>query len=119
MDPVLAKIIDTKMPKLNRNTADGLATKHLAYAEQHVDSLLRSIAVHFPPDLVYEGICRVTPLEEYRETTRRKNNSNGGTVVSVLAAVNQRGVFASRAIWSSESQLSLYASHVGYAAAKK
>lgn len=79
MDPMLAKIIDTKMPKLNRNTADGLATKHLAYAEQHVDSLLRSIAVHFPPNLVYEGIRRVTPLEEYRETTRRKNNSNGGT----------------------------------------
>jgi hypothetical protein len=74
MDPLLCKIIDANTPKFNRNIADGLATIHIPYALDRVDKIARSASQGFPKDLVYHGVERCTPTEEFHEVTRAKNN---------------------------------------------
>lgn len=76
MDAALAKIMEENTPSLNRDIADGLATKHMQHVESRIDSQIRSVARYFPEDLVYVGFRRCTPNEEYRELTRRRTVNN-------------------------------------------
>jgi hypothetical protein len=70
----LRKAIEARMPKFNPDIANGLAVKHLKYAEEAVDAVWRVAASGFPPGLEYVGCERCTPSEEYAIITRKKGS---------------------------------------------
>lgn len=72
MDPVLFAALDSDIPKLNPTLANGLATTHLKYCEEYLDSVFYSAAKGFPPGLVYNGCQRCTPAEEFSLISKKK-----------------------------------------------
>ena len=66
--------LDAELPKINPLLGNGLAVEHLKHVEDYIDNVFKVVAAGFPPGLVYEGPRRCTPLEEWAETTRKKNN---------------------------------------------
>lgn len=75
MDPELARIVDSKITKLNPDLARGLATRHLPMAEAWVDSIFRAVAKGFPPDLVYVKGERCDPQGAFNQITKKRNGS--------------------------------------------
>jgi hypothetical protein len=66
--------LDNCTPELNPDLANGLCVLHLKQVEEYIDSVFESAAVGFPKGMTYNGCRRCTPLEEYREMTRKKSN---------------------------------------------
>lgn len=76
MDPNLATLVDQDTPKFNPAIANGLACLHMREVEEYVDHVFTLAAKGFPPELEYCGYARCTPLEEFKERTRRRENKS-------------------------------------------
>ena len=74
MSPELISLVDADTPKLNPVIANGLAATQLKEAEKHIDEVFKLVSREFPPGLVYQGYARCTPMEEFNERTRRREN---------------------------------------------
>lgn len=74
MDPRLVNFIKGDTPPLNPDTANGLAIKHLAKAEEFMDNVMRAVLKGIP-DFRYLGGERVTPYEEFSVLTQPRENS--------------------------------------------
>jgi hypothetical protein len=72
MDREFGRLMAEDTPELNPLTANGLAVEHMRYLEPYVDQVFHMISREFPDGLKYEGSRRCTPLEEYREASRKK-----------------------------------------------
>lgn len=74
MNPIFARLIEEKSPKLNPHVMNGLACLYMQRAEEYVDRVFRSASMSFPPGLIYHGYKRCTPQEEFDEATKPKGN---------------------------------------------
>lgn len=73
MDSSLSFLIDADTPPMNPIIANGLAVEHMSHAERYIDDVWKSVEKEFPPEFKYLGCRRVTALEEYRETVRKRS----------------------------------------------
>ena len=74
MDKLLLDRIKADTPPLNRDIAQGLAVKHVPFAEEYIDSVWKAVAKDFPKGLEYKGCSRCTPFEEFYNEPKRKND---------------------------------------------
>lgn len=74
MNPLFSRMLKRYTKPMNADVMNGLAVEKLKYIEEHLDSQFRSICQGLPDCLVYEGLARCSPQEEYEEVTRPKNN---------------------------------------------
>lgn len=74
MDIALSELIKADTPQINPHIANGLATVHMDYVEEYIDTVFKAVSKDFPPELKYVGCKRATPLEEYSFITSKKNN---------------------------------------------
>jgi hypothetical protein len=73
MDPALATHIDLTMPDFNPKLAEGFAMTQIPLAEWYVDMLFSAISKSFPAAVKYNGGRRCTPMEEYKQATKKRN----------------------------------------------
>lgn len=76
MDPILLAKVGEQIPDLNDDICEGIATKQLLSAEHHVDMVFKCAAKDFPEGLVYLGYRRLTPIEEFKQITRERDNKS-------------------------------------------
>lgn len=69
-DPLLAKLINDQMPKINADVANGLAVKHAKLAIDYIDKRWRALQSGFPEGLIYVGPRKATHQEEFGHLTR-------------------------------------------------
>lgn len=70
-------------PKLNPTLAHGVAIEHVngttngytRNVEHYIDQIMHSAFDNFLPGFDYLGYRRISPLEEYREVTKKRNSS--------------------------------------------
>jgi hypothetical protein len=72
MDRLLLEKAMSKMPIINPDIANGLATKQVPSVLQYVDRIWQSL--DFPEGLVYEGLRRVTPRKKFEVLTSVRDN---------------------------------------------
>ena len=65
--------MDLDTPPLNELIANGIAVEHMKSAEKYIDDVWRSVAKEFPSDFEYLGCRRMTPLEEYKESVKKRS----------------------------------------------
>lgn len=75
MDKQLLDLINKVTPKFNPRIAEGFVMKEVAMASQYVDNIVLSAQNDFPDGLVYVGMERVSPEEEYDKLTHKKNKT--------------------------------------------
>ncbi len=71
---LLSKVVKRHAPQMNENIMRGIATITMTKVEAYLDRVFKTASASFPPGLTYDGYARCTPIEEYRESTRAKNN---------------------------------------------
>ena len=74
MDALFAQLCEQHTPKVNEHVMNGLACLYMRSAETYVDSVFRSASASFPLGLEYLGYERCSPISEYEELTKIKNN---------------------------------------------
>ena len=74
MDTQFSSMIKQHAFPMNPTVMRGIATETMPLAEAYLDRVFRSASKSFPEELKYVELKRCTPLEEYREVTRDKNN---------------------------------------------
>lgn len=74
MDKRLFDHLSAKMPEFNPTVCNGVAMTYIQMAERYIDRIFRCAEQGFPPGLKYLGLTRCTPIEEYRHTTKTRNN---------------------------------------------
>lgn len=70
-------------PKLNPSLANGVAIEHVngtingytRNVEHYIDQIMKSAFDGFMPGFEYVGFRRTTPVEEFREITKKRNSS--------------------------------------------
>jgi len=70
----MRQLIEQDAPKMNHVMVRGLAAYKVSRIEQYIDNVFRSAARSFPAGLEYVDSQRCSPLEEYSEATRVRNN---------------------------------------------
>lgn len=77
MNKSLVKFINDNTPKLNEKLARGLVVDHMRQSEAYVDELIRTIIGELATtaNLHYIGMTRLTPIEEFIELSKGRNNS--------------------------------------------
>lgn len=76
MDKHLFDLVDKKIPHFNPRIVNGLATEEMKQVESYIDQVLRTATAELAPELVYKGLIRCTPKEEYQELVRRVGMRN-------------------------------------------
>lgn len=76
MNQDLIDFIQSDTPKLNPLLAESLSYHHMKSTEEYLDSVFRAVLKDLEDSagFYYLGFERVTPLEEFVETTKGKNN---------------------------------------------
>lgn len=74
LDDLFSRLLAENTPIANPYVMNGLACHYMKKAEQYIDDVFRSASNSFPAGLVYDGYERCTPIEEYEESTKVKNN---------------------------------------------
>lgn len=75
MDRQLLDLMNSVTPKFNTRVAEGFVMKEVSMAREYVDNIVRSAENDFPVGLVYIGMERVSPEEEYDRRTIQKNKT--------------------------------------------
>lgn len=75
MDRQLLELVKGATPKFNKRVAEGFVMKEVAAVIPYVNNLILSAANDFPPGLVYIGMERVSPEEEYDQRVHKKNKT--------------------------------------------
>lgn len=65
MDKQVLNLLNKITNKFNPRIAGGFVMDEVKYAPEYIHNLIESIKQDFPPGLVYLGMSRVTPEEEY------------------------------------------------------
>jgi hypothetical protein len=76
MDPSLRSFVIDDFPPLNMKVAEGFAVSEIPKSERFIKMLFESIVDTFPPGLRFVDAQRCTPMEEYREATKRHNQKS-------------------------------------------
>jgi len=76
MDPSLRAFIREDYPAFNKKVVDGFAVSEIPKSENFIKMLFDSIKDTFPPGLRFLRDRRCTPMEEYREATKRHNQKS-------------------------------------------
>lgn len=76
MNKDLLAFIQADTPPLNPDLCNGLIVKHMNKAEQYLDEVFRAVLkdLETSAGIYYLGFERVSPIEEYAEITKGKNN---------------------------------------------
>lgn len=76
MNPDLIDFIQADTPKINPDIAEGLITKHIQYGEAYLDDIFRAVLKDLDHGMgfKYLGFERMSPADEFIETTKGKNN---------------------------------------------
>jgi hypothetical protein len=94
MDPALARLIAQATPDPNPDIAEGLAVKHLAKVDAHINSIWNAQNRSFPPGFQYVGLSRCDPIAEFNELTKpRKGKRIYNIAPSFLYMVSQHFVY--------------------------
>lgn len=86
MDKQLFDLMNSVTPKFNPRIAEGFVMKEVAMAGHYVNNIVLSAQNDFPEGLVYIGMERVSPEEEYNQRVHNKNKTydiSKSTVYSV------------------------------------
>lgn len=75
MDKQLLELVKSVTPKFNERVAEGFVMKEVSCVVQYVNNIVESAANDFPAGLVYIGMERVSPEEEYDQRTHKKNKT--------------------------------------------
>lgn len=70
-DNFLLDAITARMPEFNQDVVDGLAYVEMEHVESYIDRVWQCVQPDLPEGLVYEGIRRLTPKEEYLIRAKR------------------------------------------------
>jgi len=74
MHHLFRQLLEQESPKMNTVMVRGLAVNRVAKIEEYIENVFKSAAKSFPPGLEYIGYRRCSPIEEYTESTRSRNN---------------------------------------------
>ena len=74
MHQLFRQLLEKESPKMNSVMVRGLAVNRVAKIEEYIENVFKSAAKSFPPGLEYIGYRRCSPIEEYTESTRSRNN---------------------------------------------
>lgn len=74
-DPLLARLINDTVPKINQRVAEGLAVKDSKLAIEYIDARLKTLAETFPKGFLYHGCRTATDKEQYQHLTKSSNVS--------------------------------------------
>ncbi len=74
MQRLFAELAIANTPKVNPYIMNGLATYYIPQALEYLDAVFKSASRSFPKGLEYVSYERCTPMEEFEEHTRPKNN---------------------------------------------
>lgn len=94
MDSQLLELVKSVTPKFNKRVAEGFVMKEVAQASHYVNNIILSAANDFPPGLVYVGMARVSPEEEYEQRVHKKNKTydiSKSTVFAVKLKFEYKG----------------------------
>lgn len=69
MDKQLLDIMVDNTPKFNPRVASGFVVKEIEQAPEYINNIILSAQEDFPEGLVYLGMTRMTPEEEYERLT--------------------------------------------------
>lgn len=72
MNKQLLDLMSARLPRLNPDLANGIATKFMGEVESYVDRDLRVSSEQLPEGLVYDKLEVCTPLEEYWEIMKKR-----------------------------------------------
>ncbi len=75
MDKQLLDLVKGVTPKFNERVAEGFVMKEVKAASQYVSNIVLSAQNDFPEGLVYIGMERVSPEEEYNQRIHKKNKT--------------------------------------------
>lgn len=75
VDKQLLDLVNATKPKFNPRIAEGFVMKEVAMAHHYVNNLVLSAQNDFPEGLVYIGMERVSPVEEYDMLKHKKNKT--------------------------------------------
>jgi hypothetical protein len=92
-DPLLAKLINDQIPKINAAVAEGLAVKHGKMAIDYVDKRWRALSSGFPAGLIYLGPRKATHLEEFVYLTKSTTKTNLKTTNKPVYEVARSDIF--------------------------
>jgi len=76
MDAHLFDLADKESHDFNQLVVNGLPVVEMDEVEKFIDRILRNASQEMKPDLVYTGMVRASPAEEYRELTHRAKSTN-------------------------------------------
>lgn len=109
-DQKLLQYIRDKVPEYNPLIAEGVSHHHFASLRQHLDTIIRSIALSFPPGLEYVGLRVFNPEAEVkviahmddvkRRTLRKRVDIARSNVVLTALQFRIYGVPYERAIYT-------------------
>ena len=74
MDPQVKAISDQRTCKFNPVVCKGFAAQQMKLVLPYMARLIKSIEHSFPDGMKFEGYQIATPIEQYRETTRVRQN---------------------------------------------
>lgn len=75
MDSQLLDLVKNVTPKFNTRVAEGFVMKEVACVIEYINNIVESAANDFPPGLVYIGMYRISPEEEYEQRVHKKNKT--------------------------------------------
>lgn len=76
MDPALRAFIKDDYPAFNQKVVEGFAMSEIPKSETFIDMLFNSIKETFPKDVRVDFGVRCTPMEQYREITKKHNQKS-------------------------------------------
>jgi hypothetical protein len=74
MHKAFHELVTANTPKATPEIMNGLAMVYVPRALEYIDNVFKSASKSFPQGLEYIGYKRCTPVEEFNEITRSKNN---------------------------------------------
>ncbi len=74
MHELFARLLEENTPRVNDAVMSGLSTLYMQKSEEYIHNVFLSASRSFPEGLKYVGFERCTPVEEYNEITKVKNN---------------------------------------------
>lgn len=70
----LLSLLHERVPHFNPLIAEGVAVDQAKNALEYIDNAFKMSAMHFPPQLKYEGYKKCTPEEEYNVKIKKRHS---------------------------------------------
>lgn len=76
MDRLMNQLLEANTPKINSLVCGELIQTHLKEAERYIDNIFQISSESYPESLIYAGCERCTPMEEFLEVSKIRNNKH-------------------------------------------